>query len=332
MTAVSIWRCPHCRGELTMQAHGASCVACGAVYESFGGVLDLRPRDIPWIDYEKEAAEARRMVVETAVFDAEQTVRYVFAARPNWDERRVEKFTRQVLQAPLRLRREINGWLSPVLSKEGVLLDLGCGPAMLCAAAALEGYRAIGLDVSLVWLMVGRKLVAEHGGDPQLVAAVAQALPLADGSVTGVASLDVIEHVGDVGGYLAEIDRVLAPGGYVAMATPNRFSLAAEPHTSLWGVGWLPRRLQRPYVRWRIKDPYEGTSLLSAGELKRLFRQHTRIEISIRLPRLTDEAMAYFPLYRRVLARLYNAMSGLAVAGPILRHIGAFFQIVGRRQ
>ena len=73
------------------------------------------------------------------------------------------------------------------------------------------------------------------GGDPLLAAAHAEALPLADGAVSGVISLDVIEHVAEPRRYLREIERVLAPGGNTALSTPNRFSLAAEPHVFVWG-------------------------------------------------------------------------------------------------
>jgi 2-polyprenyl-3-methyl-5-hydroxy-6-metoxy-1,4-benzoquinol methylase len=331
-----VWRCPHCRGELARSdgaADGAaaSCLSCGAPFESFDGVLDLRPRGIPWIDYEAERQQARKMEADTAGFDAARTVRYVYASRP-WDERRIEKFTRQTLEYPQQLRRQINGWLRPIMPRDGVLLDVGCGAGMLCSAVTMEGYRAIGLDASLIWLMVARKMLAEHGGGASVVAGVAEHLPLADESIDAVASLDVIEHVVDVGPYLADLNRVLRPGGHIALATPNRFSLAAEPHVSLWGVGWLPRRWQQRYVQWRIGDPYKSVQLLSAREIERLFRRHTRIDISIQIPRVSDEAIAHFPAHRRPLARVYNALSGARLARPIFRQIGPFFHIVGQKR
>jgi hypothetical protein len=52
--------------------------------------------------------------------------------------------------------------------------------------------------------------------------------------------------------------------------TVNRFSLAREPHVYLWGVGFLPRRWQAPYVRWRRDASFENIGLLSYRELRRL--------------------------------------------------------------
>lgn len=84
-----------------------------------------------------------------------------------------------------------------------------------------------------------------------MAAALGEALPLADGALSGVVSLDVIEHVDRPDAFLNEIDRVTRPGGRLALSTPNRFSLAPEPHVMVWGVGLLPRRYQARYVAWR---------------------------------------------------------------------------------
>ena len=89
----------------------------------------------------------------------------------------------------------------------------------------------------------------------------------------GAYAFDVIEHVGDPAAYLREIDRVTRTGGRLAIATPNRFSLAPEPHIGVWGVGWLPRTLQRRYAEWRSGKPYAFTRLMSTWEAARLLRR-----------------------------------------------------------
>lgn len=65
-------------------------------------------------------------------------------------------------------------------------------------------------------------------------------LPFADGSFDVVMSFQVIEHVHDVDFYLSEIRRVLASGGIVLMATPDR-------STRL--LPW-----QRPWNRWHVRE------------------------------------------------------------------------------
>ena len=54
------------------------------------------------------------------------------------------------------------------------------------------------------------------------------ALPLADDSVDLTVSLQVIEHVHDVPGYLASLRRVTSPGGRVVVATPNRLTFTPD--------------------------------------------------------------------------------------------------------
>jgi SAM-dependent methyltransferase len=82
----------------------------------------------------------------------------------------------------------------------------------------------------MAWLVIAKWMIAFHGSDPILAAGVGEWLPLRDGQLSGVVSLDVIEHVRDSDRYLCEIDRVVGVGGSVALRTPNRFSLTSEPH------------------------------------------------------------------------------------------------------
>src|SRR5262249_37577128 len=152
-----------------------------------------------------------------------------------WDESRIRRRARQVMDAPTRLRSEIKGWLRSTIAP-GLFLDMGCGAGVLLAAACAEGYHGIGIDVSLVWLIAAHRLLSERGCPPVLAAALGEALPLPDRSLSAVVALDVIEHVTDAGRCLGEIDRVTVSRGRIALATPNRFSLSAEPHVFVWGV------------------------------------------------------------------------------------------------
>lgn len=56
----------------------------------------------------------------------------------------------------------------------------------------------------------------------QAIRANLAALPCADASVDAVVSLQVIEHIWDLAGFLRECHRVLRPGGVIVVSTPNR--------------------------------------------------------------------------------------------------------------
>ena len=202
---------------------------------------------------------------------------------------------------------------------------------MAAASELATGRPVIGIDVSMTWLVVAKKLVSESGGKPFLAAGMAEALPLASDSIPAVVSLDVIEHVHDPDAYLAEIDRVLQPGGRAALSTPNRFSLTAEPHVFVWGVGWLPQPLQASYVRWRSGKSYADTALMSSFRLARRFRRSTHLKFDILVPSIPEAHIAYFGRTKRRIARYFNAVSQLALLRPLFLLVSPFFRITGTK-
>jgi SAM-dependent methyltransferase len=59
------------------------------------------------------------------------------------------------------------------------------------------------------------------------------ALPFLDGAVDTVVNLQVIEHLWDQPGFLAECHRVLSPGGELLISTPNRITFSPGRDTPL---------------------------------------------------------------------------------------------------
>ena len=327
-----MWQCPRCGGELTRTAADAiRCGRCGHDHPVIGDIPDLRVPGPSWVDHERDRAEARDLLQRFSNSSAAALVHAVFRARAGWTDARARARTDEVLRAPALLAEQLAGWLRPAAGTTGPLLDLGCGPGMLLAALG-AGRPTIGIDVSLVWLVVARQFILEHGAEPALAAAMGEAVPLADESVGSVVSLDVVEHVASPATYLREIDRVLQPNGRVALSTPNRFSLGAEPHVGVWGVGWLPRRWQAPFVEFRSGQPYDSVALLSARELRRLFARNTSCECRIVAPPISDTALAHFPPYRRRLGRVYNAVSGSSIGQWAGRVVGPYYQVTGQKR
>lgn len=102
-------------------------------------------------------------------------------------------------------------------SAGGIAVDVGCGVGANMRALDDVGYDAVlGLDVSSYVLRRAREL----GGPPLLAVASAERLPVADGAVRCVASLDVIEHLGDDVAALREYARAVEPGGHVLLMVP----------------------------------------------------------------------------------------------------------------
>ena len=107
------------------------------------------------------------------------------------------------------------------------LLDVGCGPGTITAAAAARGARAVGVDLAGGMLAVGRE---RHPG-LQLVEGDAERLPFPDATFDAVVGGFILNHVPSPEAAVAEAARVLAPGGRLAVAVwerPERNRLLGE--------------------------------------------------------------------------------------------------------
>jgi SAM-dependent methyltransferase len=99
-----------------------------------------------------------------------------------------------------------------------LIVDIGCSSGALLRDLAREqpGAALLGIDVVPSGLRVAHQALP----DVPLVRASALALPLADGSVDAIASLNVLEHLAEDELALAEMRRVLRPGGRAAIVVP----------------------------------------------------------------------------------------------------------------
>ena len=102
----------------------------------------------------------------------------------------------------------------------GVVLDIGCADAKPRAALPADAHY-VGLDYfdTVTRLYHTRPCVF---GD-------AQQLPLTDASVDHVLLLDVLEHIPDPDQSLAEIARVLKPGGTLTLQVPFMYPIHDAP-------------------------------------------------------------------------------------------------------
>ncbi len=98
------------------------------------------------------------------------------------------------------------------------LLDLGCGPGFYTAAFRARGARVIPVDNDLAEMTA-------HGPAPEgAIVADASDLPLEDASVDGVFCSNMLEHTRTPERVLAEIERVLRPGGWAYVSWTNWLS------------------------------------------------------------------------------------------------------------
>ena len=110
--------------------------------------------------------------------------------------------------------RPLNRWLEERLERfagDGPVLDLGCGRGYWMEHLSGRGIAAVGVERE-------RDRAALAGRHGPVVTGDGAHLPLADASVGLVWCLHVLHHLPHPAGVLAEVRRVLRPGGALVLA------------------------------------------------------------------------------------------------------------------
>lgn len=110
--------------------------------------------------------------------------------------------------------------VDPLLDAAGVkagmrVLDVGSGPGDAAGRAAERGADATGVDVAAAMVEIAQ----QRQPAARFVRASATELPFADGSFDVVVGNIVIQHIGEPDRAAREFERVLVPGGRVALST-----------------------------------------------------------------------------------------------------------------
>jgi 2-polyprenyl-6-hydroxyphenyl methylase/3-demethylubiquinone-9 3-methyltransferase len=147
----------------------------------------------------------------------------------------------------------------------------------------------VGVDQSPVSLGVaGRHVPA---GFTPLVGTL-ERLPLADGAIDAVVAADVLEHVGDLPAVVAELARVLAPGGLLLFDTVNRTGWAW--FVAIFGAERMVGLVPRGTHDWRLFiRPAELDRLLTGVGL-------AKVEVTGLAPRIGPGVVARGLLTRRI--------------------------------
>jgi SAM-dependent methyltransferase len=133
--------------------------------------------------------------------------------REGWQHGRAAPYHRGL--GPLT-SRAVEPLLDAVAAGPGMrVLDVASGPGYGAARAAARGAEVTGADVSEEMVALAAEL---HPGI-EFRAADAARLPFPDGSFDAVVSNSLMPHVADLPAVVAELARLLRPGGRLALST-----------------------------------------------------------------------------------------------------------------
>ena len=118
-------------------------------------------------------------------------------------------------------------WFDHQIDWQGCdVLDLGCAGGFMAEALAARGAQVIGIDPAADAIAAARAHANAQGLRIGYDVGVGEALPYDSASFDAVVCVDVLEHVADLTKVLAEVARVLRPGGMFLFDTINRNPLA----------------------------------------------------------------------------------------------------------
>jgi SAM-dependent methyltransferase len=125
------------------------------------------------------------------------------------------------------------------------VLDLGTGEGQIARRVAAQGSAVVGLDPTPAQIAVA----VSRGGPVRYLLGGAAGLPFADASFDAVLACLVFEHIDAVDDAIAEVARVLRPGGRFAF-------FLNHPLLQTPGSGWIDDHiLDPPEQYWRL-GPY----------------------------------------------------------------------------
>jgi demethylmenaquinone methyltransferase/2-methoxy-6-polyprenyl-1,4-benzoquinol methylase len=112
----------------------------------------------------------------------------------------------------------------------GHVIDVATGTGLVAAALLRRGFHVTGLDQSAEMLAVARRRL---GSRAVLVEASAESLPFRDESFDHLTFTYLLRYVDDPGATLAELTRVVRPGGTVVSL---EFGVPGGPARPLWDL------------------------------------------------------------------------------------------------
>lgn len=246
--------CSDC--ELTWLSPMPSTAELSSLYAAYYGTVQLRP--------EFQPTGGLKASVRAAVLKAWHS--YEPHTRPRWV---LPGWVGQVLGSIPAVRRRSEYGLGLLLPPRRVgnrLLDVGCGLGWYMKTLREWGWECVGIEEDEQVARAGRE---EMGQNILTGSLESQGLPT--GAFDAVVLRHVIEHLPDPLSTLMECCRVLKPGGWLGIATPNGRSLCSR---------WFGRH-------WRGLVPPWHVALFGPGTLRRAL-----IDTGFRVTRLRTTAVS----------------------------------------
>ncbi|MGC1210857.1 MAG: methyltransferase domain-containing protein [Micromonospora sp.] len=267
--------------------------------------------------------------------EPDRVLRYFRTHATEWDDLYVSRDVAAAIYQE-RTRRCLALVDALALPEGSRLLEVGCGAGRTAAALAARGFQVDAVDPAQEMLALARRHTAGAERPPTYLQGDVRSLPFPADTYDVVVALGVLPWLADAPAALAEMARVLSPGGFLVLSADNRYRLChlLDPGRTPALAG-LRRGVRRGLERARgrtaltsprvtMHSPAEVAALLAGAGLHPVhdatfgFGPFTAMGVRV-LPE---------PLATRVHARLQSA----ADAGrPLLPALGAQYLAIAKK-
>ncbi len=191
------------------------------------------------------------------------------------------------------------------------VLDAGCGGGASSVWLAELGYEVISIDIGKSLMKLAREKIQKVRNHVSLILGDAENLPLREGSFNLAVSIALLHHVPNDSEVLAEMKRVVKPGGEIAISEPN----ALNPYLlCLSAFHFLLKRHEHLMLRstkWRLMKIF-----------RRLGLRGVKSENIIFTPRINKP---------RWLIHLMTRIETMLEKMPLFNNVSACLVIIGNK-
>lgn len=135
------------------------------------------------------------------------------------------------LKGKRKLVQEVTG------KETGTLLDVGAGTGAFANTMLMAGWQITALEPDETARRNAQKKYSLNLSSPD------QLFSLPENQFDAITMWHVLEHVHDLHGYLAQLHKILKPGGRLLIAVPNYTSYDAKVYGGFWAAYDVPRHL-----------------------------------------------------------------------------------------
>lgn len=191
------------------------------------------------------------------------------------ERRATEAYFREIEDRRYRFHYHLRTLFSRLRGSHGKLLEIGCGIGVDSIQLADCGFEVTAVDLTENALVVAREFAAHRGVKIDFRLGNAEGLEFPDEIFDVVYSFGVLHHTPDIEKSVAELRRVLKPGGTAYVMLYHRTSL----------VNLVHRLLRLPYESPRnLKDHCPVVYTFSRRGVRELFKEFSDVAVRAEYP------------------------------------------------